>query len=986
MKHLRKITLSNIRRFGEDVVIDIADGATIFLAPNGTGKTAVFEAVELALTGNVKRLQDSTDPLIRDLQDQALVRIDFEDGKYCQAEIKKGQQPALSGHHEELFGNTETQDLPFLLQLTHFLNQQGKNWFVTSHGTEAGSQLEHLSIGREATEVNQLIPGAKRAATSELQQAQREFDDISKIWEEWRALLAKRNGNISPFNNLLEKSVLLLQMNTIALNLPSFPAQNEEQLISLKIMNGELKTAINSLIAGLKSRVIELNALFPIPKEIEQYTLNLDAARKNKKSIEVAITDLLEKIKQAEEGLRLQRQEKDQQSRAVAELKMTKGKINDLQLLNKQIEALQKTAEQKANEVEETTNAHAKIKSELDKAEMLAATFRALDLRIKTLSEDEANLKKLNLEFEALKTLFNDQQELEGKTIPSQQTTFDELRISLGIAKTDEEKCRQDLIKAEDGLDALTAANDVVKQALSTILSNYPQDRADCPVCGEVYTPTELQSRMRSVADRTDPAIKTLADLVSQTSVRQNELTTKRNLLESQTEIAERTINESKERLTKITDQIDTKLASFFADCRTLNEVGNRIRLMTSRLAEQSSKLQLDINAAGARPAPDSVITLSSRLVEINESLLKLLDEMQKISVSVSDSVTARKEISDMLEEALTPEEINRLLLVEENVIEQKELALISIQNELTTFNEELKAQRDKLLNEDLNISSISTRISDLRSQWANTRLLGEVAIESLETAIDQVSERLKTADDYINQLEVIERELSKWQIVDDEIKTQQEIQLVINDSTEEQHQEKLELQLTNAKNKLDWISGNVEILNEFASRLKGELEVVYERLRSVNPLWQSLLCRIIIDPRFSSTSLESYGYYKKSHANVNVKLHDKDTLVSQVASEAQITDLQLTFLLAMAHKYQWTKWNTLLLDDPTQHHDLVHASAVFDLLRDYIADYDFQILMATHDPVQAKFFMRKLENDGIPVNIVTFSNTENGVFAKSLS
>ncbi|WP_199269901.1 hypothetical protein [Algibacter sp. L1A34] len=47
---------------------------------------------------------------------------------------------------------------------------------------------------------------------------------------------------------------------------------------------------------------------------------------------------------------------------------------------------------------------------------------------------------------------------------------------------------------------------------------------------------------------------------------------------------------------------------------------------------------------------------------------------------------------------------------------------------------------------------------------------------------------------------------------------------------------------------------------------------------------------------------------------------------VNQIASEAQLTDLQLTFMLAMAKQHHWTPWRALLLDDPTQHHDLVHA------------------------------------------------------------
>jgi ABC-type lipoprotein export system ATPase subunit len=60
----------------------------------------------------------------------------------------------------------------------------------------------------------------------------------------------------------------------------------------------------------------------------------------------------------------------------------------------------------------------------------------------------------------------------------------------------------------------------------------------------------------------------------------------------------------------------------------------------------------------------------------------------------------------------------------------------------------------------------------------------------------------------------------------------------------------------------------------------------------------------------------------------------------------------------------------------------LVHASAVFDLLRDYIADYSFQVVIATHDALQARFFMRKLENDGIASRLWTLKPTDAGVNA----
>jgi len=65
--------------------------------------------------------------------------------------------------------------------------------------------------------------------------------------------------------------------------------------------------------------------------------------------------------------------------------------------------------------------------------------------------------------------------------------------------------------------------------------------------------------------------------------------------------------------------------------------------------------------------------------------------------------------------------------------------------------------------------------------------------------------------------------------------------------------------------------------------------------------------------------------------------------------------------------------WKALLLDDPTQHHDLVHASSVFDVLRDYIIDFDYQV-MSTDDSIQAKFFQRKLENEGVPAKFISWS------------
>ena len=121
MKHLKKITISNARRFGKDVEIELSSGANIFLAPNGTGKTTLFEAIEFALTGSIQRLVNPPLSLIRDKQNDVDVRLDFDNGNYCEVNYRKGAEPKISGNHDLLFPGHSIKDIPFLLRLTHLI-------------------------------------------------------------------------------------------------------------------------------------------------------------------------------------------------------------------------------------------------------------------------------------------------------------------------------------------------------------------------------------------------------------------------------------------------------------------------------------------------------------------------------------------------------------------------------------------------------------------------------------------------------------------------------------------------------------------------------------------------------------------------------------------------------------------------------------------------------------------------------------------------
>lgn len=149
MKHIEKITINNARRFGKNVEIDFGTGATIILASNGTGKTTVFEAIELAFTGQIKRLKVSPDVIIRNGLTEMDVRLDFSEGKCCHVNYSKGGDCKQSGNYEDLFQIENQSSLPYLFRLTHFLEQRSNEWFIDKEGKDAGNLLSQLPLGKD---------------------------------------------------------------------------------------------------------------------------------------------------------------------------------------------------------------------------------------------------------------------------------------------------------------------------------------------------------------------------------------------------------------------------------------------------------------------------------------------------------------------------------------------------------------------------------------------------------------------------------------------------------------------------------------------------------------------------------------------------------------------------------------------------------------------------------------------------------------------
>ena len=141
--------------------------------------------------------------------------------------------------------------------------------------------------------------------------------------------------------------------------------------------------------------------------------------------------------------------------------------------------------------------------------------------------------------------------------------------------------------------------------------------------------------------------------------------------------------------------------------------------------------------------------------------------------------------------------------------------------------------------------------------------------------------------------------------------------------------------------------------------------------VRPLDPVFEGYLRALVHDTRFHDIRLKAV-----SHARVRLdrpaareRLGRRGYRCRSNHREGELSGVSLAMMLSMSATYRWSPWRALLLDDPTQYNDLIHATALFEILRNLVLFEGYQIVLATHDAEQAGFFLRKLAAAGVNVN-----------------
>jgi exonuclease SbcC len=983
---LDSITLNNIRRFGEDVEIKMGAGATILLAPNGTGKTTVFEGIELALTGGVRRLDGNISTIVGEGKKQASALLNFTEAISKVVVDENGEIHHEINDLDRLLQGTSQDQLPYLFRLTHLLDQHEGRWFVQADEKEAGKILGSVPIGKDANRVGDSLASTNLAFIAILKSEKERLAGVIEKRDNWLNILKDKNETLSGLSDSLEpvenifKSIVEIEKNL----------DKEKKFEIISIPTAVACCAELRVILGRKNETVSSfkMSLGLAPTYIEQF----DELKKQHAVLSESIGKL-NNIKN-EKYTNYQKSQSNLKEKREEHQAQAGRTLNAQNVLNTQ-KKLGTTRNVLAIKDEEYTKIQTKIndfnatniekQNELIRLNNIVSAHRLFGEReamLRTKINGIAESRIQLIKWKNLELSLNRYNGEEPKLI--EQLGVLERRLSDAISELSErDKTVSQLQIIYDGLNAVSG---IVSGAVGVIADNLPKTSENCPVCNQFHGVEELQHRIANSVASIDPEladVKNRLDGIKEIWISAEKVVN--SLIERKNELQDK-LSELQACKNKITEEIDfLRSKDSFLSMGDIPLVESHIDEESKSFEESREKLVREVASADGVPSDENILELKEALRRVEIEILEAKNFEVEISSERDDLKKTLELIVDLEGIELTMEAAVTKLSSEETSLVNAKSVLVEAEILNNNYKEEYVKGGDDLTAEELKLQNNIESIEKCKAKWQAITLVNDPSVQILEDAVNQAEYDTK----YFNTMEAkvtrLRSQLAGWESSESLDGILKEIDEKRGELSEAGQTDKLETDVQFHQRLIEDIQVKESTYKDFSGYLKVELEGVKEQINSVIPEWRALLKRIVRDERISQAGLSYIQKNQKGKAFVTLPINGKDTIANLVGSEAQMTDMQLSFLLTMAAKHPWCNWKGLLLDDPTQHHDMVHASAVFDVLRDYIVDRGFQVLLATHDAQQARFFMRKLENDGIDSRLLVLEPGEDGVRCKEV-
>lgn len=975
---LTGVELTNARSFASGVSIELSEGVTVICAPNGVGKTTLFESFELALTGGIKRLETGLSPFVRSGTRDAQVTISWSTTSGPRSRtvrVGSGSLVTATGPLESLLGPTDAAALPYLLPLTHLFCQNDERWVVRADPKVAGISLDRLPIGRDGSTARTALGGAKNAATRASDRAVAERTDAERALEVWTNAVDRRDTarrqlptDLVPLTDLHARMRAMVDRPWAGPVPPTVTAENLDTTTSTwAIRLADYQTELDR-------RGARLSSLPPVLAGMA----SLDAALAMAENSVTAATLAVEDLRRA---VGIAASTEDQVTRAETDARDLVERVRHherLAIARRDLSASVERVQAAIVTAESTLRAHVALLEEATSraraVEADAAWHETRRARRAALTTEENRLAASRLAltnwraYELALTRISAERATVIATLIEARTRADQAEVVAG-------QLAGLALEARRRLESLTAATDAVSTAVASIAQHLPDSEGTCPVCLTPHGIDTLRSKMEEAQKRLSPALQAATKEVADADEAALSASRLRQDRVSEVEVLEERKRTLEQGMETYQDQIRLQRAVELlagADLETADGV----------LADADRKIQEE-QILLAEPGPVEPTSSERASVQTAEIQARTAHE---IAAGDRDRLLGELERTQAaLAAAAIPEAVPTDSGTAERALEDATSRRIAATAETTRSRERLSDAESELQRAGVRRVEALTARERQVALWSNEGLPGPPDSAVLAETVREHGVAVSGAAADAEQIARTRQEISRWRTAAQLHAAQAEVDRIRGTATEVDHETSLTRKRAEAAAEATRRLRVRKLMDDLDDGLKERLDSIRDQIVTpLNPFRQALLRRIVRDDRFAGTRLDfTTGKGGSPQASTNVELHGRRESADLVASEGQLADVELTFLLAMAVKHAWAPWRGLLLDDPTQHHDVVHAAGVFDVLRDYVADYGFQVVLATHDMLQAEFLVRKLRNDGISHAVWRLVHGPDGVTAE---
>ncbi|WP_437874461.1 AAA family ATPase [Sorangium sp. So ce513] len=986
MTFLTRLELSNFRRFGPKTVLEFPaePGAVILVAPNGTGKTSIFEAIELALTGAVRRLgKASAAALVRDGNPQAEVCAFYGESRILVSITRRDASESIhvEGDPVAILGANAKRDLATLLRLTHLMDQSERNWFVGCSPEEGGEALAALPAVRDTLAASVAMSSTKRALTTGVNEVRAVAKSAKARLDDWLQRVEERNAareHIEFDAPLTALAVLRGELVTLATQFwdDRVLGGMGESPPALQAVARELSDRLNAIENELNKKRAFLD---PLDDWVDRYSVIANEesnARVALDALRMSRDEWLATREDAKEALRVADKKLSQCQREAIVARLRYDALA-LKRAHGQAAANVRAAEERLSVAEDR----------------LAETERTLS-RLRHMHGREVELKRSRIELDdARKALAQwtaseiEREELVHRILLARQAL--EGATLLVAERVDVYRERTALVeRLREELTQIKLSADTLRAAVATVASQLSPSDGTCPVCLWPHGTTELHRRVQQALLVLSPAIAAAQARLSDAEEHQKAASDALRDSEQDQAAASATLDELRRK--------DHALSATIKAAREHPLLVRLERALAEKTLElHAAKLNNEANVLekerSGTPDESGVRASWTALAEERDLVREMLARAQ---FALAESRVQLAQALDRVGElGIDP---NTDVLVDESELARN---VVTAEQAVVTARAE-KANRERLLadavaalarveqelaDRNATVAVLADQLREAISTWRANHLKGVPSAAGLEMARLDLNRATAEAVVARKRLNATSFQIARWvsaeRLKDLEARV---AELCANGEDERDCGERLRREQERVEQNARDAEAIARALDELDLSLRRRLESFRASVvRPIMPVQQMLLRRMVRDQRFSNTRVSFKQLYNKQYAETQVPLHGAEVPVRLIASEAQRTEIQLSFLLALALNHRWCDWRALLLDDPTQHHDLIHASAVFDVLRDFVFDHGFQVIFATHDAGQARFFERKLRNDGLPTCVYTLRPGQDGVVAR---